>query len=127
MKLKKLFKFAICILSLILTIIYIIYRIFYTLPTTLGTLSLIFAVIILLVEIWESIDFFTYFINILLLQYRFDQRRMYKCRCHSHDPFYRYDDTAISLNTNENTLDPRKDSPDDTHPIALPQRDNRRV
>ena len=66
MKLKKLFKFAICILSLILTIIYIIYRIFYTLPTTLGTLSLIFAVIILLVEIWESIDFFTYFINILL-------------------------------------------------------------
>ena len=28
---------------------------------------------------------------------------MYKCRCHSHDPFYRYDDTAISLNTNENT------------------------
>lgn len=30
-------------------------------------------------------------------------------------------------NTNENTLDPRKDSPDDTHPIALPQRDNRRV
>lgn len=66
MKLKKLFKFTICILSLILTIIYIIYRIFYTLPTTLGTLSLIFAVIILLVEIWESIDFFTYFINILL-------------------------------------------------------------
>ena len=70
--------------------------------------------------------------NIILLifyflQYRFDQRRMYKCRCHSHDPFYRYDDTAIALNTNENTLDPRKDSPDDTHPIALPQRDDRRV
>lgn len=66
MKLKKLFKFAICILSLILTIIYIIYRIFYTLPTTLGTLSLIFAVIILLVRNMGIYDFFTYFINILL-------------------------------------------------------------
>ena len=65
MKLKNIAKFILYFLSILLTIGYIIYRIFFTLPTKLGIVSMIFAIIVLFVEIWESIDFFIYFLNIL--------------------------------------------------------------
>ena len=65
MKIKNIAKFILYCISIILTIIYILYRIIYTLPTKLGAVSMVFAIIVLFVEIWESIDFFIYFINIL--------------------------------------------------------------
>ena len=65
MKIKNIAKFILYLISIILTITYIVYRIFFTLPTKLGILSMAFAIIVLFVEIWESIDFFIYFINIL--------------------------------------------------------------
>lgn len=67
MKIKQFFKFLICSLSILLTLVYIIYRIFFTIPTTLGFVSIFFAVLVLFIEIWESIDFFTYCINILFM------------------------------------------------------------
>ena len=67
MKFKQTIKLTTIILSIILTIIYIIYRTFFTIPTTLGFISIFFAIIILTVEIWESVDFFTYCINILFI------------------------------------------------------------
>ena len=48
MKIKDLLKLSYYSILLILTIIYIFYRIFFTIPTTLGTLSLVFAIIVLL-------------------------------------------------------------------------------
>ncbi len=65
MKLKNIAKFILYLISIVLTLAYIIYRIFFTLPTKLGIVSMIFAIIVLFVEIWESIDFFIYFLNIL--------------------------------------------------------------
>lgn len=65
MKSKNISKFILYCVSIILTIIYIFYRIFFTIPTKLGIVSIVFALIVLLVEIWESIDFFIYFLNIL--------------------------------------------------------------
>ena len=65
MKIKKLGRLILCSLAIVLTIVYIIYRIFFTIPTTLGFVSIFFAILVLAVEIWESIDFFTYSINIL--------------------------------------------------------------
>lgn len=67
MKIKQFLKFLICILSILLTLVYIIYRIFFTIPTTLGFISIFFAILVLFIEIWESIDFFTYCINILFV------------------------------------------------------------
>ena len=65
MKFKKGLKLTICAISILLTLAYIIYRIFFTIPTTLGFVSIFFAILILLIEIWEAFDFFTYCINIL--------------------------------------------------------------
>lgn len=67
MKIKQFIKLIICSLAISLTTLYIIYRIFFTIPTTLGFISIFFAIIVLLVEIWESIDFFTYCVNILFV------------------------------------------------------------
>ena len=51
--------------TIILTFIYIAYRICFTLPLHLGVVGLICSIIVLLLEIWESADFFIYYINIL--------------------------------------------------------------
>ena len=51
--------------TIILTFIYIAYRICFTLPLHLGAIGLICSIIVLLLEIWESADFFIYYINIL--------------------------------------------------------------
>lgn len=61
-------KIVVYTISIILTIVYIIYRIFFTLPTKLGWLSLTLAIIVLLVEIWETTDFFAYYLNILCVK-----------------------------------------------------------
>ena len=50
--------------TIILTFIYIAYRICFTLPLHLGAIGLICSIIVLLLEIWESADFFIYYINI---------------------------------------------------------------
>lgn len=65
MKLKNLLKFLIYSITMTCTLFYIGYRIAYTIPTKLGIITLILAIFILLIEIWEAIDFFIYFINIL--------------------------------------------------------------
>lgn len=65
MKQKKNLKKFIYLLTIIFTIIYIIYRIFFTLPIRLGITSIIFALIVLITEIWESVDFFIYYFNSL--------------------------------------------------------------
>ena len=51
--------------TIILTFIYITYRICFTLPLHLGAVGLVCSIIVLLLEIWESADFFIYYINIL--------------------------------------------------------------
>lgn len=61
--LKKIFY----LLLMIITTLYIIFRIAYTLPTKLGFISMFLAMIVLLLEIWETFDFFIYFINILMV------------------------------------------------------------
>lgn len=66
MKFKNFFRSIYYTLVLLLTIAYIVYRIFFTIPTTLGIVSIVFALIILFVETWEAIDFFTYYMNILV-------------------------------------------------------------
>lgn len=66
MKFKNFLKFIYYCILLILTIAYIFYRIFFTLPTKLGMISLFFAILVLLVEIWEAFDFFIYYLNILI-------------------------------------------------------------
>ena len=65
MKKNNFLKLSYYFILLVLTLVYIIYRIFFTIPTKLGTLSLILALIVLFVEIWESFDFFVYYLNIL--------------------------------------------------------------
>ena len=67
-KFKNILKFMYHCILLILTIGYIIYRIFFTLPTTLGFVSMFFAILVLLIEIWEAFDFLIYFLNILIVK-----------------------------------------------------------
>lgn len=62
---KNTVKQIIYAFTIIFTVVYIIYRILFTLPIKLGALGLILSIIVLLLEIWESIDFFTYYLNIL--------------------------------------------------------------
>lgn len=62
---NNIFKQIIYFITIVLTIIYISYRIAFTLPIHLGALSLVLSIIILLLEIWESLDFFIYYFNIL--------------------------------------------------------------
>ena len=59
------FKHFIYLITIMLTIVYITYRIAFTLPIHLGALSLTLSIIVLLLEVWESLDFFVYYINIL--------------------------------------------------------------
>lgn len=58
-------KSLVYVISIILTIAYIVYRIGFTLPINLGLTGMICALIVLGLEIWESIDFFIYYLNIL--------------------------------------------------------------
>lgn len=66
MKLKNFFRVLIYSITMICTILYIGYRIAFTVPTGLGILTLIVALFILFIEIWEAFDFFVYFFNTLL-------------------------------------------------------------
>lgn len=68
MKQKNLFKFIFYTLTILLTFTYIIYRIFFTIPTTLGIIALIASILVLFIEIWESLDFFAYYLNILCVK-----------------------------------------------------------
>lgn len=68
MKKKNLFKFIFYTLTILLTFTYIIYRIFFTIPTTLGIIALIASILVLFIEIWESLDFFAYYLNILCVK-----------------------------------------------------------
>lgn len=68
MKQKNLFKFIYYTLTILLTFTYIIYRIFFTIPTTLGIIALIASILVLFIEIWESLDFFAYYLNILCVK-----------------------------------------------------------
>lgn len=68
MKQKNLFKFIFYTLTILLTFTYIIYRIFFTIPTTLGIIALISSILVLFIEIWESLDFFAYYLNILCVK-----------------------------------------------------------
>ena len=61
----RIIKNIVYTLAILLTIVYIIYRIGFTLPINLGLTGMIFAIIVLGLEIWESIDFFIYYLNIL--------------------------------------------------------------
>lgn len=61
----RIIKNIVYTLAILLTVVYIIYRIGYTLPINLGLTGMIFAIIVLGLEIWESIDFFIYYLNIL--------------------------------------------------------------
>lgn len=71
MKQKNLFKFIFYTLTILLTFTYIIYRIFFTIPTTLGIIALISSILVLFIEIWESLDFFAYYLNILCVKKTF--------------------------------------------------------
>lgn len=68
MKQKNLFKFIFYTLTILLTFTYIIYRIFFTIPTTLGIIALISSILVLFIEIWEFLDFFAYYLNILCVK-----------------------------------------------------------
>lgn len=68
MKQKNLFKFIYYTLTILLTFTYIIYRIFFTIPTTLGIIALMASILVLFIEIWESLDFFAYYLNILCVK-----------------------------------------------------------
>ena len=68
MKQKNLFKFIFYTLTILLTFTYIIYRIFFTIPTTLGIIALMASILVLFIEIWESLDFFAYYLNILCVK-----------------------------------------------------------
>ena len=68
MKLKNFLRIIIYSIAMTCTLFYIGYRIAYTIPTTLGVLTLVFALFVLFIEIWEAIDFFIYFVNILTVE-----------------------------------------------------------
>lgn len=61
----SIFKRSIYLITVLLTIMYIIFRIIFTLPISLGVGGLILSIIVLLLEIWESFDFFVYYLNTL--------------------------------------------------------------
>ncbi len=48
------------------TLIYISWRLIFTLPIEFGILSLTLGILFICIEIWDTIDFFIHFINILL-------------------------------------------------------------
>lgn len=52
-------------LTLITSIIYIVWRILFTLPLNLGIKTLIFGIIIFLVELWDFLEFLIHYFNIL--------------------------------------------------------------
>ncbi|MBR2705414.1 MAG: glycosyltransferase [Bacilli bacterium] len=58
-------KSAVYVIAILMTVAYIVYRIGFTLPINLGITGMIFALIVLGLEIWESLDFFIYYLNIL--------------------------------------------------------------
>lgn len=62
---ESLVKFIIYTFIMLLSTIYIIYRAIYTLPIKYGIISLICGIIVLLLEVLETIDFSIYFFNIL--------------------------------------------------------------
>lgn len=62
---QSVLKRIIYTISILMTIVYIVYRIGFTLPIKLGIVGMICAIIVLLLEIWEAGDFFTYYLNIL--------------------------------------------------------------
>jgi cellulose synthase (UDP-forming) len=64
----KNYKKYIYYFSLITTIIYIVFRIFFTLPTVFDS-SLLFAIIVLLIEIIDAVFFAIYTLNILVKDY----------------------------------------------------------
>jgi cellulose synthase (UDP-forming) len=51
--------------TIILTLVYIVFRIAFTLPINIGPVAIIFSIIVLLLEIWDAIDFTVYYMNIL--------------------------------------------------------------
>lgn len=61
----NIFKLMFYTATVILTTIYIVFRIFFTIPTNLGIIALTTAILVLLIEIWEAVDFFIYYLNIL--------------------------------------------------------------
>lgn len=65
MKRKNKLKLLLYTLIIILTFTYIMYRIFFTIPSNLGYLALTCSILILIVEIWEFLEFFIYYLNIL--------------------------------------------------------------
>ena len=68
MKQKNFLKFIFYTLTILLTFTYIIYRIFFTIPTTLGIVTLIVSILVLFIEVWEFLDFFAYYLNILCVK-----------------------------------------------------------
>ena len=58
-------KSVVYVIAILFTVAYIVYRTCYTLPVNLGVTGMIFALIVLGLEIWESMDFFVYYLNIL--------------------------------------------------------------
>ncbi len=62
---EEILKIIVYTIAIITTIIYIVYRIFFTLPTKYGLINLIFGIVVLLIEVIESIDFIVYYINVL--------------------------------------------------------------
>ena len=62
LKIKRL----VFVILMYINLVYLLYRIFYTLPFNFGILSLIIAIIILFLEIFDSIDFFLYYYKLLL-------------------------------------------------------------
>lgn len=62
---EKIWKIIIYTLAIILTICYIVYRIFFTLPINNGWIHIMFAIIVLGLEIVEAFDFGIYYFNVL--------------------------------------------------------------
>ena len=63
---ENLFKKIIYFLCVIIFTIYILYRIFFTISFNLGTICLIFSILLLLVELWDCFDAYIFFFNILI-------------------------------------------------------------
>lgn len=64
-KTKNFLKQLLYSITIILTIVYLVYRIGFTMPVRLGGIAMTFSAIVLLIEIWDSFDFFIYYMNIL--------------------------------------------------------------
>lgn len=65
MKKNKIMKKILIYLMLIASTIYMIWRIFFTLPISLGIASIIFGTVVLIMEIWDFVEFVIYYHNIL--------------------------------------------------------------